>query len=47
MFRNVRHRIEVGMYKDRIVIVKKKYVFEKGGAVSSEKKYSVYISDVM
>jgi hypothetical protein len=36
MFRNDRE-IEVTVYKDRIVSVRKNDVFEKGGAVSSEK----------
>jgi hypothetical protein len=37
MFRNDTE-IEVRVYKDRIVIVRKNDVFEKGGAVNSEKK---------
>jgi hypothetical protein len=36
MFRNDRD-IEVTVHKNRIVIVRKNYVFEKGEAVSSEK----------
>jgi hypothetical protein len=37
MFRNVRE-IEVRVYKDRVMIVRKNDVFGKGEAVSSEKK---------
>ena len=37
MFRNERE-IEVSVYKDRIVIVRKNDVIEKSGAVSSKKK---------
>ena len=36
MFRNDRE-IEVRVYKDRIVIVRKNDVYEKGGAESSKK----------
>ena len=42
MFRNDRE-IEVRVYKDKVVIVRKNDVFEKGGAMRSKIKWSVCI----